>query len=255
MARIHRDGLAAPGALCSETFARRFGVAVGSRISVPTPGGARSVALRGIFSDYGNERGSLVLDRAVYLAWFKDGRAASLAAYLRPDADARAVAARWERAFPGLQVRSNASLRIQVVKIFRQTFALTYALEIVGIAVALAGLVQALLGLALQRRGELAALRALGASRSGLASILALEGLGVAAAGLLGGLALGLLLARLLVSVLNPQVFGWTLAFSMPWSYLAGLSALTLLAALLALLPAARWGARLPADREAEEGA
>ena len=255
MDRIHRDGLSAPGALCSETFARRFGIVVGSTIPVPTPDGTHPVLLRGIFSDYGNERGSLVLDREVYLAWFKDPRAANLAAYLKPGADAAAVAARWERAFPGLQVRGNAALRLQVVRIFHQTFALTYALELVGIAVALAGLVQALLGLALQRRGELAALRALGATRTGLASILALEGLGVATAGLLGGLGLGLLLARLLVSVLNPQVFGWTLAFSLPWTYLAWLSALTLLAALLALLPAARWAARLPADREAEEGA
>lgn len=255
MERIHRNGLADPGALCSETFARRFGVALGSVVPVPMPGGTRPVTVRGIFADYGNERGSLILDRAVYLAWFHDPRVASLAVYLRPGADAETVAARWERTFPGLQVRSNGALRAQVVRIFHQTFALTYALELVGVAVAIAGLVQALLGLALQRRGELAALRALGAPANGLAAVLLLEGLGVAGAGLLGGLGLGYLLARLLVSVLNPQVFGWTLAFSMPWAYLAGLAGLTLSAAVAALLPAARWAARLPVDREAEEGA
>ncbi|HET8715403.1 MAG TPA: FtsX-like permease family protein, partial [Holophagaceae bacterium] len=102
---------------------------------------------------------------------------------------------------------------------------------------------------------ELAALRALGAPSRGLAAVLVLEGAGVAGAGLLGGLGLGYLLARLLVEVLNPQVFGWTLAFSLPWGYLAGLAALTLLAAVAALLPAARWAAGLAADREAEEGA
>ncbi len=255
MTGIHRAGVGDPGALCSETFARRFGVGLGSAVPVPTPEGIHAVTIRGIFADYGNERGSLILDRAVYQAWFHDPRVASLAAYLRPGADADATAARWEKAFPGLQVRSNGALRVQVVRIFHQTFALTYALELVGVAVAIAGLVQALLGLALQRRGELAALRALGAPSRSLALILMFEGLGVAEAGLLGGLGLGYLLARLLVSVLNPQVFGWTLAFSMPWGYLAGLSALTLFAAAAALLPAARWAARLPVDREAEEGA
>lgn len=255
MADIHRAGAAEPGALCSETFARRFGVGLGSAVPVPTPEGPHAVTIRGIFADYGNERGSLILDRAVYQAWFHDARVASLAAYLKPGADAAATAARWEKAYPGLQVRSNGALRVQVVRIFHQTFALTYALELVGVAVAIAGLVQALLGLALQRRGELAALRALGAPSGGLAAVLMLEGLGVAGAGLLGGLGLGYLLARLLVSVLNPQVFGWTLAFSLPWGYLAGLAGLTLLSAAAALLPAARWAARLPVDREAEEGA
>lgn len=255
MAEIHAGGTAAPGALCSETFARRFGVGLGSVVPVPAPDGLHPVTIRGVFADYGNERGSLILDRSVYLAWFRDPKMASLAAYLKPGAVPEAVAERWERVYPGLEVRSNAGLRRQVVTIFHQTFALTYALELVGVAVALAGLVQALLGLALQRRGELAALRALGAPSRGLAAVLVLEGVGVAGAGLLGGLGLGYLLARLLVEVLNPQVFGWTLAFSLPWGYLAGLAALTLLAAIAALLPAARWAARLAADREAEEGA
>ncbi|HTL97911.1 MAG TPA: FtsX-like permease family protein, partial [Holophagaceae bacterium] len=96
---------------------------------------------------------------------------------------------------------------------------------------------------------------ALGAPARSLAAVLLMEGLGVAVAGLLGGFGIGYLLARLLVSVLNPQVFGWTLAFAMPWSYLGALALVTLLAAACALVPAARWASRLSVDRAAEEGA
>ena len=96
----------------------------------------------------------------------QDPRAASLRRFVpeagrRPRGGGPAPAAR-DR--PGLLVRSNGALRAQVVRIFRQTFAITYALEVIGLAVALAGLAQSLAGLALARRGEVWTLRALGAS-------------------------------------------------------------------------------------------
>lgn len=252
---LRNGGLSDPGVLVSETFARHFGVKVGEVLDLPVPGGTRPVTVRGVLADYGNERGSLILDRPVFLAWFGDARVASLALYLRPGEAPEPVAARLRRAHPALQVRSNGALRAQVTTIFRQTFALTYALEAIGLLVAVLGLGQGLTGLALARRGEIWSLRALGATRADLTIILMLEGLGVALAGLMAGLGLGLILARILVDVLNPQVFGWTLHFSIPWPFLGLISAATLGAALLVLAPTARWGSRLGADREVEEGA
>jgi putative ABC transport system permease protein len=252
---MREGGTSDPGVLVSETFSRHFGVRLGEVLELPTPSGGHRATVRGILADYGNERGSLILDRPVFLAWFLDPRVASLALYLRPDESPEAFAAGLRREHPGLQVRTNGSLRDQVTTIFRQTFALTYALEAIGLMVAILGLGQGLTGLALARRGEIWSLRALGATQSDLTRILLVEGLGVALAGLFSGLGLGLLLARILVDVLNPQVFGWTLGFSVPWGFLSLVSIATLGAAILVLVPTARWGARLAADREVEEGA
>jgi putative ABC transport system permease protein len=252
---LRAGGTSAPGVLASETFSRHFGVRVGDRLDLPTPAGPRSVTVRGILADYGNERGSLILDRPVFLAWFQDPQVASLALYLKAGEVPDTVAARLRREHPGLQIRSNRALRNQVTTIFRQTFALTYALEAIGLIVAILGLAQGLTGLALARRGEIWSLRALGATRGDLTLILMLEGLGVALAGLLAGLGLGLLLARILVDVLNPQVFGWTLSFTLPGRFLGLVALATLGAAVAVLVPTARWGARLSADREVEEGA
>ncbi|BDU72005.1 FtsX-like permease family protein [Mesoterricola silvestris] len=252
LSRIHRDGLGLPGAVASETFSRRFGVRVGEVLDL---GSGRAVTLRGIYGDYGNERGSLILDRPVFLAWLGDARAASLALYLAPGVPAEETARRLAEAHPGLLVRSNVALRSQVERIFHQTFAITYALEVIGLAVALAGLVQSLAGLALARRGDIWTLRALGGGDGAITRVLLGEGCGVALAGCAGGLGLGLLLSRILVQVLNPQAFGWTLAYHLPWGFLGGLTGLCLLAAAAAQLPVARWAARLPADRQAEEGA
>ena len=253
--KMRSDGSANAGALASETFSRRYGIHVGEGLDIPTAVGSRRLTIRAIYADYGNERGSLIVDRPVFQAWFHDDRCASVALYLKPGQDRTAVAKRLAEVHPGLQVRSNADLRAQVSAIFRQTFAITYALEIIGLAVAVIGLVQALLGLAMARRAEIWTLRAMGASRGEIMGVLLGEGLGVALAGTLGGLGIGLILAQILVRVLNPQVFGWTLRFSLPWGFLVLLLGLTMTAAMAALLPAAHWAARLNADREAEEGA
>ncbi|MBI3129721.1 MAG: FtsX-like permease family protein [Acidobacteria bacterium] len=257
-AQVMRDvaarDLASPAAIASETFSRRFGLQVGDLLELPSPSGPVTVFLRGIYADYGNERGSLLVDRKVLEARWGEARFASLAIYLRPGLDPGAVAAQWQKRWPGLQIRSNAGLRAQVSTVFHQTFALTYALELVGLGVAVAGLVQALLGLTLQRRGELLTLRALGATDGEIAGILLGEGLGLAAAGLAGGIGLGLVLAQILVRVLNPQVFGWTLQYAVDGPFLGILAGASLLGALIALLPASRWASRLPADRAAEEG-
>lgn len=254
LGRIHGDGLDHPGAVASETFARRFGLRVGDTLDLPRGAFTHRVTLRGIYADFGNERGSLILDRPVFLTWFQDARAASLAIYLKPGEQAEAVAQRLSRAWPTLQFRPNGDLRAQVQLIFNQTFAITYALEVIGLAVAMAGLVQSLAGLALARRGDIWTLRALGAGEGSITAVLLGEGLGVALAGCLGGLALGVLLSRILVLVLNPQAFGWTLNYRVPYGFLGGLLGLCLVAAALAMAPIARWASRLPADRQAEEG-
>ncbi len=254
MSEVGARGLAAPLAIASETFSRRFGLHVGDALELPSPSGPVRAELRGIYADYGNERGSILVDRKVLEARWGETRFASLAVYLREGQDPEAVASRWQQRWPGLQIRSNAGLRAQVSTVFHQTFALTYALELVGLGVAVAGLVQALLGLAIQRRGELLTLRALGATDGEIARILLGEGLGLAAAGLAGGIGLGLVLAQILVRVLNPQVFGWTLQYAVDVRFLSILAGTALLGALIALIPASRWASRLPADRAAEEG-
>jgi putative ABC transport system permease protein len=255
LARIHGDGLSDPGAVASETFARRFGVQVGDRLDLPRDGAVHTVTLRGIYADFGNERGSLILDRPVFLAWFQDDRAASLAIYLKPGEPGEATAQRLARVWPALQFRSNGELRRQVQTIFNQTFAITYALEVIGLTVALAGLVQSLAGLAMARRGDIWTLRALGARTSAITAVLLGEGLGVALAGTLGGLFVGILLSRILVLVLNPQAFGWTLGYQIPYGFLTGMLAASLAAAAAAMAPIAHWASTLRADRQAEEGA
>ena len=85
-----------------------------------------------------------------------------VAIMLKPGADAGAVAGVITRSNPGLLVFSNAHLRREALRIFRQTFSVTHAVEVIGVFVAVAGLGLALASLLLERRADLGTLRALG---------------------------------------------------------------------------------------------
>ncbi len=237
-------------ALVSEAFFYRFGLGLGDRIELPTPAGKRTVEITGIFSDYGNERGSIVIDRAHFASWFQSNLASSVILLLRKDASDEGIRSELRARHPGLQILTNAHLRREVLRIFRQTFAITYALEFIGVAVAVAGLGMTLAAVLLERRPELTTLRALGMSHPEIAQATAGEGALLAIAGGLGGLIVSLGLGWLLIYVINRQTFGWTLQYAVPTLQLSGLALLVLLSGTLVAHAVGRWGALLPADRE-----
>lgn len=202
------------GALINESFAERFEVKVGDALELP---GGHRVSIRGIQADYGNERGAVTISEETFRAWFEGEMAWRVALMLKPGADAEAVAKRIAEAHPGLSVFTNAHLRREALRIFRQTFSVTYALEVIGVFVAVAGLGLALASLLLERRADLSTLRSLGMTGRQIAATSAWEGAGVAIAGAVMGLISGGWLGWLLIYRVNKQCFGWTLSFAMPW--------------------------------------
>lgn len=237
-------------AFVSEAFVERFGVQRGGLLNVPTPTGTHVLRIAGVFADYSSERGGVLIDRAKYIEWFRDDTARSVILKLRDPASAENLRTRWLAENPGLQIFTNAHLRTEVLRIFRQTFSITYALEAIGVCVAVLGLALTLVSVLLDRHADLTTLRALGLSRRDIAISAAMEGVGTALAGLLAGLAASLLLGWLLIHVINKQTFGWTLLLAVPSSALTTLAALVLGAALVASAIVGYWGASLPADRE-----
>jgi len=237
-------------ALVSESFADRFQLGRGDSLDLPTPTGFQPLRIDGVFADYGNERGSIVIDRRLFTQWFQTEHGASVIATLRDPQQAEAVRSEWLARHPGLQILTNQHLRTEILRIFRQTFAITYALEVIGLAVAVLGLGMTLASVLIERRHEWTTLRALGMRPGELAAIAAVEGVAVAAAGLVAGLGVSIALGWLLIRVINKQTFGWTLEWAIPIAPLFLLSTLVLLSAAAVSFAVGRWGANLPADRE-----
>ena len=235
--------------IVSETFARQFKLGRGDRMTLPSPQGPVEFTIAGVFYDYSTDGGKIVLDRALYVRNWGDRSATVFPLYLEPGADPekihRAVLERLQGGPPAM-ILTNGDLKREVLRIFDQTFAITYALEIIAVAVALLGIANTLLSGILERRRELAVLRAIGGTPAQVGRLILWESGLLGLAGTVLGLGAGLVLSLLLSEVINKQSFGWTILFHPApgvWLEAAGLALLT---TLLAGYWPARRAARLP---------
>ncbi len=235
--RVFADALARGDAMVSEPFSEKFHVTTGDAVDLPGPGGPVRVRVAGVYTDYSNDRGTITLDRARFQRIWPLKGAVSAAVTLRPGVSPEEGARRVEQALRGrfaLRVRTNATLRRLVLRIFDRTFAVTYALEAVAIAVAVLGVFNTLTALVLERRREIGLLRVLGASAARVKRAVRYEAAAIGGLGIAMGLASGAAMALVLVHVINRQSFGWTIAMRWPWTFLAGALALVFATTLLA---------------------
>ena len=225
----------------SEPFALRHDVAAGDTIELPTPSGMAPFEVEAVFYDYSSEGGLVMMDRNTYVATFTDSAVSNVAVYLDPGSDPDAVRADIAGRLPDVELRiaTNRELRTLVLRVFDQTFQITYALELIALAVAMLGIANTLAALIIERRPELAMLRFIGAARSQIRRIIVLESALIGVLGATIGLGLGIALSLLLVNVINFQSFGWTIQFTMPVGFLAQSMVVVLLATIAAgLYPA-----------------
>jgi putative ABC transport system permease protein len=223
----------------SEPFANKHHVLAGDTIRLAVGDRVRTFRILGIYYDYSTERGFVVMDRRTLLKYLPDPAASSLAVYLKPGADAAEVRSGIDRVIGsrGILLFTNSKLRRDALDIFDRTFQITWALEVVAIAVAVMGIAGALLALVIDRKRQFALLRFLGADAMQIRRIILAE------AGLLGlfstvvGVVLGTALSLILVYVINKQSFGWTIQFHWPIALLlmalTGVNVSTFVAGLL----------------------
>ncbi|HWQ34763.1 MAG TPA: FtsX-like permease family protein [Blastocatellia bacterium] len=254
---VMREMIGRDEVVASESFAIRYQKKPGDTVNIPTPQGEHSFRIAGIYYDYSSDRGILVMQRATFERYFGPQPPTSLTIYLKPQADADAVRQEILNALGDryrVFIYTNAALRNEVLRIFDSTFAITWALEVIAIFVAIAGVASTLLTLILERRRELAMLRLIGADRGQVRRMVVIEAamLGGISQGI--GLVVGLLLSLVLVYVINVQSFGWTIQFHLPVLFLLQSSALILIAtALSGIWPARRASQLYVAEQIAEE--
>ncbi len=245
-ARILERARAAGAVLVTESFAHHQRVSVGDTIRLATPAGEARLAIAGVFYDYTTDAGAILMDESLYARLWRERRTESLALYLRPGANVDSVRARVLEAAGGhlvLSVMPNRLLRQRVLTVFDQTFQITWALQAIAVLVAVLGVVGALTALIVQRGRDIGILRAAGALRSQVRSMVLVESGLLGLCGALLGSVAGLALALVLVFVINKEFFGWTIRLAVdPWIFARAL-ALILAASLLGALGPAQFAA------------
>ncbi|MGO9174847.1 MAG: FtsX-like permease family protein [Desulfobaccales bacterium] len=217
-----------PAVVISETLAEAFHYREGDSLILPTPAGPEELTVAGVFYDYRTDGPSLWMDIGLFRRFWRDSHLNAVRLYLKDPRRVPQVQARLQEKYGApyhLLALSHRELRQGILKIFDETFALTYALEGVAVMVAVFGIITTFLVLIMERERELALLQAVGASRRQiLALVLTESGLASFLSFLLGA-ACGSVLSLLLIFVINKQAFGWTIMLHWPpgiyWQSLA----------------------------------
>lgn len=224
----------------------------------PLPAGTRFY-VAGVWRDYARQHGSIVMALADYVRLSGDTRINDLALHLAPGAtedrvrEAVRALARPAGAEHLIEFASAGEIRAVSLRIFDRSFAVTYWLQAVAIGIGLFGVAASFSAQVLARRKEFGLLAHLGLTRRQILGVVALEGLAWTALGALAGLVLGLAVSVVLVHVVNPQSFHWTMELVLPWLRLLALCAAVVAAGTLTAWLAGRAAASHDAVQAVKE--
>ncbi|WP_223480506.1 MULTISPECIES: ABC transporter permease [unclassified Pseudomonas] len=230
------DRLAKDDALMlSEQLARRLKVHLGDHLTIPTPAGPWSPRIVGIYADYGNPKGHLLVNVNHLLRGWPQLTPNRFNLRIDPPLIApflQTLQARF--ALDDSRIVDQARLKGWSTQVFERTFAATAALNSLTLAVAGVALFISLLTQSQSRLGQLAPLWALGVTRRQLMLLNLGQTWLLAVLTLMLALPLGIALAWCLDTVINVQAFGWRLPLRVFPLQLLQLMGLALFATLLA---------------------
>jgi putative ABC transport system permease protein len=235
--------------LISEPLSWRLSLHPHDRLVLTTDSGERSFTVAGVYREYGNDRGEVLMDLGEYQRFWQDPGIAALGIYLAPGVSVVQAMHELRAAVRGRQallIRSNADIRALSMRIFERTFVITRVLYWLAAGVAAVGLVSALLAWELERVRELALLRTLGLTPGATAVLVIAQTAFMGLAALLAAIPAGLLTALVLIDVVNRRAFGWQIDLHLAAAQFSNALWLALAAALAAALYPAWRSAHAP---------
>ncbi|WP_295530552.1 ABC transporter permease [Novosphingobium sp. Chol11] len=229
----------------SEPAARILGRSAGQSVRLPL-GHGEHFAVAGVWRDYARQQGAIAIESSDYERMSGDLARDAAMVVLAPGASAdsvsRALIAASPPALQGqVQTAQPAVLRRFALTLFDRSFAITYLLEAVAIIVGLAGVAATTSAQALARTREFGMLRHIGVSRGQVLAMLGSEGALLGLVGSMAGVLLGIAISQVLIHVVNPQSFNWTMSTRFPLGLMASvIAALTVAASATAMLAGRR---------------
>ncbi|CUI09375.1 AttF component of AttEFGH ABC transport system / AttG component of AttEFGH ABC transport system [Janthinobacterium sp. CG23_2] len=227
----------------SEAMVDLHGVKAGGILRMPLAGRLRDFFVAGVWRDYATQAGSVQMRLSDYRALTGDMYVNDSAMWVAKGATADLLE-KQVRALPfgrTLAFARPGDIRALSMTIFDRSFAVTYVLEAIAIAIGLAGVAATFSAQTLARAKEFGMLRHVGVTRGQVLRILALEGGALTALGVACGFALGFIISVILVYVVNPQSFHWSMQLHVPWTLVGSVAAVLLVASVLTALVSGRF--------------
>ncbi len=226
----------------SEAMVDLYGYDVGKQVTLPIGMDSQQFFVAGVWRDYGRQFGAVQMQLTDYQALTEDYSSNTVGLWLQPDTTASQVESVLRQLPFGdaLEISWSGDIRTLSLQIFDRSFAITYLLEMVAVVIGLLGVAASFSAQTLARVKEFGMLRHIGVMRRQILTLLAAEGGLLTALGVMLGFVLGWSISLILVYIVNPQSFHWTMQMHLPWGWLTLIAAVMLVAAAITALIAGR---------------
>ena len=226
----------------SEAMVDLYGYTPGKRVTLPIGVSPPDFFVAGVWRDYGRQFGAIQMQLADYQALSGDQIVNDAALWLHAGVTLEQAIESLRRLPFGsaLEFSEPGQIRALSLNIFDRSFAVTYLLETVAIIIGLLGVAASFSAQTLARTKEFGILRHIGVTRRQILGMLAAEGGLLTALGIVLGFILGLCISLILVFIVNPQSFHWTMELSLPWRELITVALALLVSASLTALMSGR---------------
>ena len=227
------------GLMVSDNLAELQQLKVGDVLEIPAPHGTIQLPIVGVVLDYSDQQGTILMDRSVFVRYWRDDSVNVFRVYLEPGATVpevkRTILERFEDERQ-VFVLTNGELRAYILRITDQWFGLTSVQIAVAVLVAILGIVNTLTVSITDRRRELGVLRAVGGLAGQIRRTIWLEAVTIGILGLILGFAFGALNLYYILQIVHRDIAGMRLDYSFPLSTTAMLVPAILGAAFVAAI-------------------
>lgn len=239
----------------SEPMVDLYDFAPGTRVTLPLTDAAPRFVVAGVWRDYGRQFGAIQMRLQDYQWLTGDQLVSDAALWLQDGIQPEQVIESMKHLPFGdaLQFSEPGEIRELSLNIFDRSFAVTYLLEAVAIIIGLLGVAASFSSQALARVREFGMLRHIGMTRRQILGMLAMEGGLLTALGTALGFTLGWCISLILVFIVNPQSFHWTMQMSLPWKGLLGVALILMALASVTAVISGRRAVRGSAVRAVRE--
>jgi putative ABC transport system permease protein len=236
---MYRRAAAGEGVMVSDNLAQLQNLRLGELVEVAAPHGVIRLPIVGVVIDYSDQQGAIIVDRSVFLKYWRDDTVNAFRVYAKPGTPVLDVRQRIVENYAGRRrvfVLTNNELKTYVLGVAGQWFSLTSIQIAVAVLVAILGIVNTMTVSITDRRRELGVLRAVGARHSQIRHTIWLEATTVAAIGVILGSVLGSINLYYVLEMVRRDVAGMRLNYELPMTTLIALVPIMLAAGFAAAL-------------------
>jgi len=239
----------------SEAMVDLYGWQSGQTVQLPFAGQLHDFTVAGIWRDYARQTGALQITLTDYQTLSGDDEVSDMSLWVARESDIDSLRQQLQ-ALPfsaALEFAEPGEIRAISLHIFDRSFAITYVLEGIAILIGLFGIAATFSSQVLARAKEFGMLRHLGITRRQILQQLASEGALLASLAIMVGSMVGLCISLILVFIVNPQSFHWTMQLHLPWGLLASVALAMLVSAAVTALISGRMAVAGSAVRAVRE--